>query len=181
MKKYYLNNVSTESLTITLTKVRTIKPQSSLSLNNKDVEIIKKLKAARKGKPSKLDNLRLSTIKIEDDANYEEDAAKIIQKEAEKQRKAQKELEKKAKAEAEKAQKEAEQNAKNDEGVVPEEIPEEEAAKLLAKKREEVAELLKAEAAKEGKDFDSESLQKAIDLYIEEEAKNAEADLEQFV
>lgn len=147
-KKYYLNNTSKESIQITLTKVRTIKPLSSIALNVKDVAIVKKLKADRKGKPSKLDALLLSTIKIENDCRYNEDAAKAAIK-ADKTAKAQ------AKKEEEKARKELEAQIKAQE------------EQKASEERKAIEELLKEEAAKEGKTFDEASLQKAVDAYIE--------------
>ena len=69
--RYYLNNMSNSVINLTLSTRRTIQPFTSLPLNTKDVAMFKAMKAARKGKPSMLDNVRLSKIKIEDDANYE--------------------------------------------------------------------------------------------------------------
>lgn len=132
-KRYYLNNTSDEVMSIKLTADRTIPAKTSLPLNNKDVEIFKKLRDARKGKHSKLDCLKLSTIKIEEDANYTkadkaaaetsakeneealkaqaELAAKEAEEQAAKEKAAQEELERLAKEEAEKAAKEAEEQA----------------------------------------------------------------------
>ena len=75
--RYYLNNMTDEAIQITLTTHRIIYAKSSLPLNNKDVEIFKKLKRARKGKASQLDSLRLSKIRIEEDTNYTEKDALI--------------------------------------------------------------------------------------------------------
>ena len=69
--RYYLNNMSNSVINLTLSTRRTIQPFTSLPLNTKDVVMFKAMKAARKGKPSMLDNVRLSKIRIEDDANYE--------------------------------------------------------------------------------------------------------------
>lgn len=143
-KKYYLNNISEESIQISLTKLRTVKPKSSLSLNVKDVAIVKKLKAARKGKASTLDNLVLSTIKIEDDCRYSN--------ETKAQSKQKKNDDKKKEDEAKKAL-EAQVKAQEEQKALEE--------------RQAVAELLKEEAAKAGKTYDEESLEKAIDVYLE--------------
>lgn len=132
-KRYYLNNTSDEVMSIKLTADRTIPAKTSLPLNNKDVEIFKKLRDARKGKHSKLDCLKLSTIKIEEDVNYTKEdkaaaetsakeneealkaqielAAKEAEELAAKEKAAQEELERLAKEEAEKAAKEAEEQA----------------------------------------------------------------------
>ena len=69
--RYYLNNMSNSVINLTLSTRRTIQPFTSLPLNTKVVVMFKAMKAARKGKPSMLDNVRLSKIRIEDDANYE--------------------------------------------------------------------------------------------------------------
>lgn len=69
-KRYYLNNMSDSVVTITLSTKRTIKAKSSLPLNSKDVQIFKELKAKRAGRLSAFNDLRLSTIRIEDDSNY---------------------------------------------------------------------------------------------------------------
>lgn len=69
--RYYLNNMSNSVINLTLSTRRTIQPFTSLPLNTKDIVIFKAMKAARKGKSSMLDNVRLSKIRIEDDANYE--------------------------------------------------------------------------------------------------------------
>lgn len=68
--RYYLNNMSSSAINLTLSTKRVIQPYTSLPLNNKDVAMFKAMKAARRGKPSMLDNVRLSKIRIEDDANY---------------------------------------------------------------------------------------------------------------
>ena len=69
-KRYYLNNMSDSVVTITLSTKRTIKAKSSLPLNSKDVQLFKELKAKRAGRLSAFNDLRLSTIRIEDDSNY---------------------------------------------------------------------------------------------------------------
>lgn len=70
MTKYYLNNMTDKECIINLSTNRTIKPLSSLPLNDKDVEIFKALKLARRGHKSQLDNLVFSTIPIEQDSRY---------------------------------------------------------------------------------------------------------------
>lgn len=69
-KRYYLNNISEQPIQIVLTAKRTINAFSSLPLNKKDIELFKKQVAKRKGNLGVLVNLKLSTIKIEDDARY---------------------------------------------------------------------------------------------------------------
>ena len=69
-KRYYLNNMSDSVVTITLSTKRTIKAKSSLPLNSKDVQLFKEFKAKRAGRLSAFNDLRLSTIRIEDDSNY---------------------------------------------------------------------------------------------------------------
>lgn len=70
MTRYYLNNMTDKELTINLSTNRTIKPLSSLPLNDKDVEIYQALKLARHGAKSQLDDLVFSTIPIEQDSRY---------------------------------------------------------------------------------------------------------------
>ena len=124
MKKYYLNNVTDKEISISLSTKRKVKPFSSLSLNTKDLEIYRSLKRQRAGKPSLLDGLILSTIKLEHDANFinlkakKSSNKKVEEKmkkesEAKAEAKAKAEAEAKAKAEAEaKAKAEAEAKAK---------------------------------------------------------------------
>lgn len=160
MPKYYLNNNTEETITIALSAVREIAPKSSLPLNNKDVEIIKKLKAARKGKKSILDSLALSTIKLEDDSRYSKEDAALSEE-------AKKELEAKAKADAEaKAEAEAKAKKELEEKLKAEQIAKEEAEKELAKKREEIKKELLKQAKKDKRNFTEEDLEKAIDEVI---------------
>jgi len=70
MTRYYLNNMTDKECIINLSTNRIIKPLSSLPLNDKDVEIFKALKLARRGHKSQLDNLVFSTIPIEKDSRY---------------------------------------------------------------------------------------------------------------
>lgn len=69
-RKYYLNNFSNEAITIQLSTKRTIAAKASLPLNNKDVAMFKVLKAKRTGLNMILNDLRLSTMPIEEDSNY---------------------------------------------------------------------------------------------------------------
>ena len=99
MTRYYLNNFSDGPITIKLTTDRTIEAKTSLPLNEKDVAMVKALKAKLKGKHSILDNLRLSTIRIEDDTRF----AKPVEM-TEEQKIAAEEAAKKAAEEAAKAE-----------------------------------------------------------------------------
>ena len=82
MTRYYLNNTTDAVISIKLTANRTIPAKTSLPLNNKDVEIFKKLVAARKGKLGALEGIKLSTIRIEDDSRYTKRDAEIAKADA---------------------------------------------------------------------------------------------------
>ena len=69
-KTYYLNNFSDSPITIELTAKRTIPAKASFPMNNKDVQLFKEMKAKRSGRRSMLDDLCLSTIRIEEDTRY---------------------------------------------------------------------------------------------------------------
>ena len=149
MKKYYLNNVTEKEITITLTAKRKIKSMTSLSLNDKDVKIYKELKHKRVGKPSLLDGLVLSTIKLENDANFINAKAAKTTKPAKSTNEAKKEAEEQAKKELEEqAKKEAEEQAK---------------LEAIAKEKEEIRKALIEENAKDGKNFEEKELEKLVE------------------
>lgn len=161
MKKYYLNNVTEKEITITLTAKRKVKPMTSLSLNDKDVKIYKELKYKRAGKPSLLDGLVLSTIKLENDANFiNAKAAKTTKpaKSINENEKAKKETEEQAKKELEEqAKKEADEQAK---------------LEAIAKEKEEIRKALIEENAKDGKNFEEKELEKLVEEAFAKAHKN---------
>lgn len=164
MKKYYLNNVTEKAITISLTAKRTVKPLTSLSLNDKDVKLYKDLKRKRAGKPSLLDGLVLSTIKLENDANFINAKATKTTKPAKSANKNEnpdnnkKEAEEKAKKELEeKAKKEAEEKAK---------------LEAIAKEKEEIRKALIEENAKDGKNFEESDLEKLVEEAYAKAHKN---------
>ena len=152
MKKYYLNNVTEKAIIISLTAKRTIKPKTSFPLNNKDVVIYKELKRKRAGKPSLLDGLVLSTIKLENDANFiNAKAAKNAKpaKSTKEDGKAKKEAEEKAKKELEEqAKKEVEEKAK---------------LEAIAAEKEEIANAFRKEYEEQGKSFAEGDLEKMVE------------------
>lgn len=154
MSRYYLNNMTENELTINLSTSRTIKPLSSLPLNDEDVRIYQALRQARASIPSLLDGLVFSTIPIEEDSRYakaievagskEPTSEELAKQEAE--LKAKLEAEAKAKEEAEKKAKEAEEQAKAD-------------AELKAKLRAEI----ERQAKKDKRDFAEGQLDKEVE------------------
>jgi hypothetical protein len=70
--RHYLNNMSDSPITVGLTTQRVIQPKTSMPLNSRDIEIFKILKEDRKGEPSLLDNLHLSTIDLKEDSRFKE-------------------------------------------------------------------------------------------------------------
>lgn len=157
MKKYYLNNVTEKAITISLTTKRTVKPRTSLSLNDKDVKIYKDLKHKRAGKPSLLDGLVLSTIKLEKDANFINAKAEKPAKPATNN--------KNKKADEAKAKKELEEQAKK-------ELEEQAKLEAIAKEKEEIRKALIEENAKDGKNFEESDLEKLVEEAYAEAHKN---------
>jgi hypothetical protein len=76
-ERYYLNNMSDNDIQITLSTQRNVPAKASLPLNTKDIEIVKKLKKDRQGKPCILDNLKLSTINLNEDARFIKNVEKV--------------------------------------------------------------------------------------------------------
>lgn len=161
MTKYYLNNLSNETLTISLTATRVIEPYTSLPLNDKDVEIYEKLKLARKGMASTLDSLHLSTIPVEEDSRYGKNAEKPVEgktmDELEAEARAKADAEAAAKAEAEaKAKAEAEERAKAEEAARIQ-------AEADAKLKEEIRKEIEKQAKKDKRDFAEGQLEQEVE------------------
>lgn len=179
-KRYYLNNISDKEIKITLTTQRSIKPKSSLPLNNKDVVIYKKLKSARLGKKSMIHLLKLSTIPIEKDTNYinannvkedkkvdellndNPDVRDFLNGTTDGLPEGTTEI---SEEDAEKAE-EAARLALEEKAKAEEEA--------IAKEKAKIAKRLQKEAKKEGKTYDEESLQKEVEeIYAKEVAEAA--------
>lgn len=162
-KRYYLNNTSDEVMSIKLTADRTIPAKTSLPLNNKDVEIFKKLRDARKGKHSKLDCLKLSTIKIEEDSNYTKEDKVVAETSA-------KENEEALKAQAELAAKEAEEQAAKEKATqgLLERLAKEEAEKAAKEAEEQAAKEAEEQAVKEKAKGFAEKLAEKFGMKTEE-------------